>query len=119
MIQGDVLWHTFREPDKRRPVLILTSNELIPQLTQITVAQVTTTIRGNDSEVLLGAFDGQPEDCVVNLTNIKTVEKNKIGRKIAHLSPERMRGVRDAIEFVFDLKNFGLSNQGAIDSQIN
>lgn len=51
MIQGDVCWHTFKEPDKRRPVLILTTNELISKLTQITVAQITTSIRGNDAEV--------------------------------------------------------------------
>jgi len=106
MIQGDVVWHTFKEPDKRRPVLILTNNELIPQLTQITVAQITTAIRGNDSEVVLNGFDGMIEECAVNLTNIKTVEKSKIGRIIiTHLSSERMKEVREAIEFVFDLKN--------------
>ena len=104
MIQGDVRWHTFKEPDKHRPVLILTNNELIPQLTQITVAQITTTIRGNDSEVLLSEFDGMFEECVVNLTNIKTVEKSKIGKIITHLSPERMKGVREAIEFTFGFR---------------
>lgn len=106
MIQGDVCWHTFKEPDKRRPVLILTNNELIPQLTQITVAQITTTIRGNDSEVLLGEYDGMSEACVVNLTNIKSVDKSKIGKIITHLYPERMAELREAIEFVFDLKRF-------------
>ncbi|MEP7211837.1 MAG: type II toxin-antitoxin system PemK/MazF family toxin [Acidobacteriota bacterium] len=103
MIQGDVCWHTFREPDKRRPVLILTNNELIPQLTQVTVAQITRTVRGSDSEVLLGTFDGMVDECAVNLTNIKTVEKSKISRAvITNLSRERMREVREAIEFVFD-----------------
>lgn len=46
------------------------------------------------------------EACVINLTNIKTVEKSKLGKTITHLSRERMAEVREAIEFVFDLKNF-------------
>jgi mRNA-degrading endonuclease toxin of MazEF toxin-antitoxin module len=44
-------------------------------------------------------------ECVVNLTNIKTVEKTKIGKIITHPSDERMKQVREAIEFVFALKN--------------
>ncbi len=53
MKQGDVYWYTFRAPDKRRPVLILTRTSAIPYLTGITVAQITTTIRETASEVLL------------------------------------------------------------------
>ena len=34
MIRGEIRWCIFKEPDKRRPVLILTNNELIPQLTK-------------------------------------------------------------------------------------
>ena len=45
MKQRDVYWYTFRAPDKRRPVLILTRSSAIPYLTGITVAQITTTIR--------------------------------------------------------------------------
>ena len=41
------------------------------------------------------------EECVVNLTNIKTIEKSKIGKTITHLSPEKMKEVREAIEFTF------------------
>lgn len=105
MIQGDICWFTFREPDKRRPVLILTKDELISQLNQITVAQVTTTIRGIDSEVLIDESDGMPEECVINFVSLKTVEKRKISKVITHLSTERMREVREAIEFVFNLNN--------------
>lgn len=43
MNQGDVYWYTFRAPDKRRPVLILTRSSAIPFLTGITVAAITTT----------------------------------------------------------------------------
>ena len=102
MIQGDICWHKFKEPDKRRPVLVLTNNDLIQKLTQITIAQVTTTIRGNKTEVLLDETNGMLEDCAINLTNLQTVQKNKIGSYITHLSPLKMVEVFEAIKFVFD-----------------
>ena len=100
MNQGDVYWYTFRAPDKRRPVLVLTRNSAIPFLTGITVAPLTTTIRGIPSEVLLTpAEDGVPTDCAVNTDNIQTIQKTGLGTYLTHLSLERMRKVRVAVEF--------------------
>ncbi len=100
MNQGDVYWYTFRAPDKRRPVRILTRNSAVPFLTGITVAPLTTTIRGIPSEVLLTpAEDGVPADCVVNVDNIQTIQKLGLGTYLTHLSLERMREVRVAVEF--------------------
>jgi mRNA interferase MazF len=100
MNQGDVYWHTFRAPDKRRPVLVLTRNSAIPFLTGITIAPLTTTIRGIPSEVILTpADDGVFSDCAVNADNLQTVQKASLGAYITHLSLERMREVRAAVEF--------------------
>ena len=100
MKQGAEYWYTFRAPDKRRPVLILTRSSAIPFLTGITVTPVTTTIRDIPSEVLLTPEqDGLPETCAVNTDNIQTVQKNNLGEFIVQLSQERMRQVRAAIEF--------------------
>lgn len=100
MNQGDVYWYTFRAPDKRRPVLILTRDSAIPYLTGITVVPITTTIRGIPSEVLLSPEeDGMMESCVVNTDNIQTIQKANLGALITRLSQERMRQVRAAIEF--------------------
>jgi mRNA interferase MazF len=100
MNQGDVCWHTFRAPDKRRPVLILTRNSIIPYLSSVTVAPVTSTIRGIPSEVLLTPEeDGVAADCVVNADNIQTIQKSGLDGYITHLSLERMREVRSAVEF--------------------
>jgi mRNA interferase MazF len=98
--QGDVYWYTFRPPDKRRPVLILTRDSAIPYLTSITVASITSTIRSVPSEVVLTPEeDGVLDDCAVNAYNLQTIQKAKLGSFLTHLSPERMRAVRDAIEF--------------------
>jgi mRNA-degrading endonuclease toxin of MazEF toxin-antitoxin module len=43
--------------------------------------------------------DGLLSECAVNLDNIQTIPKEKIGTFITHLSPDRMRDVRAAIEF--------------------
>jgi mRNA interferase MazF len=101
MKQGDVTFHT---PDKRRPVLILTHTSAISYLNSVTVAQLTSTIRGVPSEVLLTpALDGVLEECVVNAYNLQTVPQSRIGELITQLSLERMREVRAAIEFALGL----------------
>ena len=99
MNQGDIYWYTFRPPDKRRPVLVLTRDSAIPYLTGIMIAPITSTIRGAPSEVPLSADDGLLTDCAVNCYNIQTVPKSLIGPFITHLSPEKMVAVRKAIEF--------------------
>ena len=53
MKRGEIRWYTFRVPDKRRPILILTRNEVIDRLNEIIVAPVTRTIRGLSTEVVL------------------------------------------------------------------
>jgi mRNA interferase MazF len=99
MNQGDVCWFTFRAPDKRRPVLVLTRDSAIRYLTSVTIAPITSTIRGIASEVFLTQDDGLMNACAVNCDSILTVPKANVGPFIAHLSPERMREVRAAIEF--------------------
>jgi mRNA interferase MazF len=101
MIQGDVYWYTFKEPDKRRPVVILTRNSAIAFLTALTVAPITNTIRGIPTEVVLSQADGLVADCAINLDNIQTVQKSKLGAFISHLSERRMHEVRRAVEFAF------------------
>jgi mRNA-degrading endonuclease toxin of MazEF toxin-antitoxin module len=42
-------------------------------------------------------------DCAVNLHNIQTLDKRKIGRYITTLSPDRMYEVDDAIRFALGM----------------
>ena len=87
MKQGDIYWYTFRSPDKRRPVLLLTRSSAIPFLTGVTVAPISTTIRNIPSEVLLTPDeDGVPEECVVNADNIQTIQKANLGALITQLN---------------------------------
>ena len=92
-------WYTFKAPDKRRPVLILTRNSAIGFLNALTVAPITTTVRDIPSEVFLSREDGMFSDCAVNLDNIQTVPKSKLGKLLTHLTYDRMEEVRQAISF--------------------
>lgn len=58
MKRGEIRWYTFRLPDKRRPVLILTRNDVIDHLNEIIVAPATRTIRGLTTEVVLTVNEG-------------------------------------------------------------
>ena len=99
MKRGEVRWYTFKGPDKRRPVLVLTRDSAISFLYALTVAPITTTIRDIPSEVFLSREDGLLTECAANLDNIQTVPKSKIGDLIAHLSPERMKEIEQAVNF--------------------
>jgi mRNA interferase MazF len=97
--RGEVRLLQFPAPDRERPILVLTRSSAIPYLSRATVAPITSTIRGVPSEVALGPEDGMKRACVVNLHNVITVNQQDIGRRIAQLSPRRMREVCAALAF--------------------
>jgi mRNA interferase MazF len=99
MRRGEVRWYTFSQPDKKRPVMILTRDTVIDYLGEVTVAPVTSTIRDIPSEVLLLRADGMPRDCAINLDHIQTVAKGRIGALITTLSAEKMVMLRQALLF--------------------
>ncbi|MBK9714656.1 MAG: type II toxin-antitoxin system PemK/MazF family toxin [Kouleothrix sp.] len=106
MNQGDVYWYTFKEPDKRRPVVILTRDSAIPYLTAVTIAPITSTIRAIPSEVVLSEADGLLTECAANCDNLQTIAKSKLGSYITHLAPERVRELREAIGFALGFDSF-------------
>jgi mRNA interferase MazF len=97
--RGEVRLFRFPAPDKERPVLVLTRDSAIAYLSRITVAPITSTIRNVPSEVTLGPEDGLRQPCAANLHNLVTVRQDALGRRLAQLSPRRMREVCSAIAF--------------------
>jgi len=97
--RGDICWYTFKTPDKRRPVLILTRDSAIAVLNSVTVAPVTSTIRSIPTEVILTKEDGLPTTCVANFDNLQTVPKRNIGDRIARLTARKMKETSAAVIF--------------------
>ena len=97
--RGDVRWCGFAPPDKQRPVVVLTRGSAIAHLATITVAPVTSTVRGVPSEVILDVDDGMKGRCAVNLHNAVTVAQARLGRRVGNLSVARMEEVCEALRF--------------------
>jgi mRNA interferase MazF len=97
--RGDVHLCRFSPPDKQRPVLLLTRDSGIGYLSTVTVAPITSTVRSVPSEVILDVDDGMKGRCVVNLHNVITISQERLGKRIASLSAERMHQVCAALRF--------------------
>ncbi|MEW6367482.1 MAG: type II toxin-antitoxin system PemK/MazF family toxin [Acidobacteriota bacterium] len=97
MKRGEIRWYTFRPPDKRRPVLVLTRNDVIDQLNEIIVAPITRTIRGLTTEVVLSSDDGLPVICALNLDHVSLAQRDRIGPAICSLPESRWHDVRKAL----------------------
>jgi mRNA interferase MazF len=97
--RGDVRLYTFPPPDKKRPVVVLTRNSAIGYLSTVTVAPITSAIRGVPSEVVLTEEDGMKAPCAVNLHNPVTVVQDRLGKRVAQLSSLRMHEICAALRF--------------------
>ncbi|HLY64631.1 MAG TPA: type II toxin-antitoxin system PemK/MazF family toxin [Chloroflexota bacterium] len=89
--------------DKARPVLILTREAVRPHLARVTVAPITTTIRGLSTEVPVGPANGVDRDSVVSCDNILTVPTSTLGRHVGYLLPAQEAELSTAIQAAFDL----------------
>jgi mRNA interferase MazF len=97
MRRGEVHWCLLPPPANRRPVLVLTRDSAIGYLRGITVAEITTTVRGAPGEVILDQNDGLPDVCAVNLYNLHTVRKSALHERMATLSEGKLRQVEEAL----------------------
>jgi mRNA interferase MazF len=90
---------SFPKPDKKRPVLILTRQDMIGRLETVTVAPITSTIRGVPSEVVVGPESGLKQASVVNLHHVATVPRQGLRSFVGMVSVPTMERVRDALMF--------------------
>jgi mRNA interferase MazF len=94
------IWHfAFRAPDRRRPVLILTRQEMIGRLHTVTVAPLTSSIRGVASEVVVGPEVGLKQLSAINLHHVATVPLSGLRSFVGTVSDEVMVRVRNALLF--------------------
>ena len=89
--------------DKTRPVLIMTRELVRPYLRRVTVAPITTTIRGLSTEVPVGPENGLDHSGVVSCDNLATVPTSTLGRLVGHLLPAQELRLAEAVRTAFDL----------------
>ena len=97
MNRGEIRWYTFRLPDKRRPILILTRAEVLDRLNEIIAVPATRTVRGLTTEVVLSTEDGMPTECALNFDHISMAQRDRIGAVLCSLPESRWREVRRAL----------------------
>jgi mRNA interferase MazF len=89
--------------DKARPVVVLTRELVRPHMARVTVAPITTTVRGLSTEIPVGPANGLDQACVVSCDNIVTVPKSALGSQIGYLLPAQEAALTAAIHAAFDL----------------
>ncbi len=97
--RGEIWQFSFPRPDKRRPVLVLTRQDVIGHLHNVTIAPITKTIRGIPSEVVIGPESGLKTTSAINLDNIATVPKAGLRAFVGTVTPAVFTAVREALLF--------------------
>ena len=103
MRRGEVWWAELGGGAVRRPVLLLSREEAYAVRRLVTVAPVTTRVRGIPVEVPLGPEDGLSRACVANLDGLVTVPKAWLRQRICMLSPAKIDAVGEAVRFALEL----------------
>ncbi|WP_354699237.1 Endoribonuclease MazF3 [Paraconexibacter sp. AEG42_29] len=89
--------------DTPRPVLVLTRELVRPHLGSVTVAPITSTIRGLSTEVRVNRRNGLSGDSVVSCDNITTVPVAALGEQVGILLDHQESQLAEAIAMAFDL----------------
>lgn len=90
--------------DKTRPAVVLTRGAARPAMTKVTIAPVTSTIKGLSSEVQVGASNGLDHECAISVDNVVTVSAELLGRTIGYLSREQEAQLARAVVLAYDLE---------------
>jgi mRNA interferase MazF len=99
--------------DKTRPALVLTREAARAAMTKVTVAPITTTIKGLSSEVMVGPDNGLDYGCVIALDNVLSVPVNLLGRTVGYLNAEQEAQLARAVVLAYDLEIPLLNNPQA------
>ena len=89
--------------DKTRPVVVLTREAARAAMTKVTVAPITSTIKGLSSEVRVGPRNGLESDSVISVDNVVTIPATALGRTVGYLTTEQDSLLARAIVLAYDL----------------
>lgn len=103
MKQYELWWADLPDPIGRRPVLLLSRDQVYRILKRATVAEISTTIRHIPVEVELGPDEGLARASVANVDNIHAVAISRLTAKIGELAEERTWEVERALGYAFDI----------------
>ncbi|GAC1351716.1 MAG: type II toxin-antitoxin system PemK/MazF family toxin [Polyangiales bacterium] len=120
MRQGDVFWFTFggtgSEPEGRRPALVVQHDRFNRSAINTTVVVAIT------SNLRLAAMPGNvrlrkgeaslPKASVVNVSQIRTVDRARFNLRVGSLTPGRLKAVLQGLALVFGIDALSLDDEG-------
>jgi mRNA interferase MazF len=111
--KGSIYWVDFSpgkgsEPIGRRPGLVV-QNDLLndSKLNTVIMLAITSTMKFGELPGNVTLRKGEanlPKRCVINMTQIKSVDKKSIKEKIGSLSKRRMEQVHEGLELVLAME---------------
>ena len=99
MKQYEIWWAKLPEPAGKRPVLLLSRDDVYEYLNKFIVAEVTTTIRKIPVEISLGSAEGLSRPCAANCDNLRTVARSWLTKRIGVLDEARCLEVKRAVGY--------------------
>jgi mRNA interferase MazF len=90
--------------DKTRPAVVLTREPVRDHARRVTVAPITSRVRGLSTEVDVGAMNGLDSPSVISIDTIMTVDRAQVGRLVGWLLPHQEHALASAISTAFDLE---------------
>lgn len=96
LARGEI-WMFRSAPDKKRPVLVLSRNALVQVLHTVTVAAITSTMRGSPTEVAIGIDEGLKSPSCANLANLFTVRQSDLRTYVGSLGHDKMKEICRAL----------------------
>jgi mRNA interferase MazF len=92
------LWLMETPNQKRRPVLVVSRDEVIPVVNNVVVAPVTSTIRSIPTCIPVGSDQGVDHDSVATFDNLATVPKSVLTVRLGSLGVDGRRQICHALE---------------------
>jgi mRNA interferase MazF len=90
--------------DKARPVLVLTREPVRSAMRRVTVAPITSTVKGLSTEVPVGQANGLDGPSVVSCDNILSIDRAALGRHVGFLSERQEHELTAAVVSAFALR---------------
>jgi mRNA interferase MazF len=104
--RGELYWADLPEPYGRRPVLVISRSASLDARTRVTVAPVTSTVRGIASEVRVGKRQGVRTGSIVTCDNVQTLMQERLDpRPIGRLSIPKAIELDRALRFALGIRS--------------
>jgi mRNA interferase MazF len=104
MKRGDVWNADIGGRAGKRPVLILTRSGVIPYLSKVVIAEITSQSKGYPTQIPIGQNANLRKDSYISAESLHSLPKERLLRYLGELSISDMAAVSQAIIFALDLQ---------------